>query len=411
MPRDQWLVIIPEMHAGYISFAQYESNLQRLRDNAQAQGEERRKSPPREGPALLQGLAICGRCGRRMTVRYHCRHDRLVPLYVCQREGVEQAIRICQSIPGEVVDQTIGKLLLETVTPMALEVSLSVERELRLRAEEVDRLRQQKLAALRYEAELAQRRFLRVDPDHRLVADELEADWNQCLLQLRQAQQEHELQQAADQKERDVEQRKRILALAQDFPRLWNDPQTPQRERKRMVRLLLEDVTLLKDKELTLQVRFKGGVTRTLTQPKALSAPELRQTPSQLVQEIDRLLQEHSDGQVALELNRRGLISGTGQAFTRLIVAKIRRAYKLKTRYQRLRETGLFTLQEIARQLAVATGTVKTWRDAGLLKAYTYNDKRECLYEPPGSNPPSKQQGRKLRLRSRVAAVSCESNQ
>ena len=119
------------------------------------------------------------------------------------------------------MDQTIGNLLLATVTPMTLEVSLSVERELQLRAEEVDRLRQQKLTTLRYQAQLAQRRFLRVDPDHRLVADELEADWNQCLVQLREAQQEYEIQQAADQKERDSEQRKRILALAQDFHRLW----------------------------------------------------------------------------------------------------------------------------------------------------------------------------------------------
>jgi len=124
---------------------------------------------------------------------------------------------------------------------------------------------------------LAQRRYLQVDPDHRLVADELEADWNQKLRELRQAQQEYEQQRATDQKQRDEQQRQQILALAQDFPRLWNDPQTPQRERKRMVRLLLEDVTLLKGQELTLHVRFKGGATRTLTQPKALAVPELRQ--------------------------------------------------------------------------------------------------------------------------------------
>jgi DNA invertase Pin-like site-specific DNA recombinase len=408
VPRDQWLVSLPERHAGYISFAQYETNLQRLRDNAQAQGEERLKSPPREGPALLQGLVICGRCGRRMTIRYHCRHGELVPLYVCQSQGVEQAVRICQSIPGGAVDQAVAHLLLEIVTPMSLEVSLSVERELQLRAEEVDQLRQQKLTALRYEAELAQRRFLRVDPDHRLVADELEADWNQCLLHLREAQRECDLQHAADQKHRNSEQRKQILALAQDFPCLWKDPQTPQRERKRMLRLLLEDITLLKDKELMLHIRFKGGATRTLTQAKSLSAPKLRQTSRHIVQEIDRLLQNHSDGQVASELNHRGLTSGTGQAFTRRIVAKIRRTYNLKTPCQRLCEAGLLTLEQMSERLAVATGTVKTWRDAGLLRAYEYNDKHECLYEPPGPNAPCKEQGRKLRLRSRPAVVRAD---
>jgi hypothetical protein len=175
-----------------------------------------------------------------------------------------------------------------------------------------------------------------------------------------------------------------------------------------MLRLLLEDITLLKDKELTLHVRFKGGATRTLTQAKSLSAPMLRQTSRHIVQEIDRLLQDHSDGQVASELNHRGLTSGTGQAFTRRIVAKISRTYNLKTPCQRLGEAGLLTLEQMSERLAVATGTVKTWRDAGLLRAYEYNDKHECLYEPPGPNAPCKEQGRKLRLRSRPVVVRAD---
>lgn len=404
LPREQWPIVIPEMHPGYLTFKQYETNLERLRANAQANGGERKKGPPREGPALLQGLAICGRCGERMTVRYHYRHGLVVPDYLCQRAGIEKAAAICQHIPGGAVDQAISQLLLETVSPVALEVALAVEGELLQRLEEVDRLRQQKLKALRYEAELAQRRFLQVDPNHRLVADELESDWNQKLLQVRQAQDQYEQQRASDQHQREEQQRQQILALAQDFPRLWKDPQTPPRERKRMVRLLLEDVTLLKGQELTLHVRFKGGATRTLSRPKALAAPELRKAQPGLIGIVDQMIDYATDAQIANQLNQQGLRSPTGHGFSAQRVAFLRRTYSLKPRQQRLREAGMLSSKEVAQRLGISTKTVQIWRDYGMLRAHVYNDRHECLYEPPGPNPPRKLMGLKCPLRVRAAA-------
>src|SRR6516164_2029112 len=178
VPREEWEVLIRGAHTGYIEWEEYEQNQRRLRDNSQAYGEDRRRSPPREGPALLQGLLICGRCGKRMTVRYHSRRRQLVPDYVCQREGIEQGEPICQHIPGAAIDEAIGDILVEAVTPITLEVALAVQKELQSRLDEADRLRQQQVERARYEAELARRRYLRVDPDNRLVADSLEADWN-----------------------------------------------------------------------------------------------------------------------------------------------------------------------------------------------------------------------------------------
>jgi DNA invertase Pin-like site-specific DNA recombinase len=412
LPREQWPILLPDVHPGYITFKQYESHLEQLRTNAQANGAERRKGPPREGPALLQGLAICGRCGERMTVRYHCRRGQLVPDYLCQKAGIENAKPICQQIPGGGVDQTISQLLLETVSPIALEVTLGIERELQSRVDEVDRLRQQKLKALRYEADLAQRRYLQVDPNHRLVADELEADWNQKLRDLRQAQQEYEQQRAADQKQRDNQQREKIMALAQDFPRLWNDPKTPQCERKRMARLLLEDVTLHKGpQELSLQVRFKGGATRTLTQPKALAAPQLRKTKADLIQTIDRLIDQATDAEIAAQLMEEGFRSALSCPLTARRVGLLRRTYKLKSRYQRLRETGMLTHTEMAVRLKVCAKTVQVWRRYGLLRAHAYNDKGECLYEVPTSNPPQKLQGLKHPLRTRANPIPPQCNQ
>ena len=120
LPREDWHTLLPDAHPGYISWQEYEDNLRQLRDNAQAQGHDRRKSPPREGPALLQGLAICGRCGDRMTVRYHTRRGQLIPDYMCQRDGVEHGRPICQAVSGVDVENAIGQLLVEAVTPLAL---------------------------------------------------------------------------------------------------------------------------------------------------------------------------------------------------------------------------------------------------------------------------------------------------
>ncbi len=213
-----------------------------------------------------------------MTVRYRSHHGRLLPIYVCQQEGIQTAQTICQSIVGASLDDAIGELLVEAVTPLALEVALAVQQELEARGEEVERLRRQQVERARYEADLAQRRFLRVDPEHRLVADSLEADWNQKLRALAAAQEDYERRREADGALLDEQQRSAILALATDFPRLWRDPQTGDRERKRMVRLMLEDVTLLKQDELVAHVRFRGGATRTLRLPLPLNAWQLRQT-------------------------------------------------------------------------------------------------------------------------------------
>ncbi len=406
LPRDEWTALLPDAHPGYIGWEQFEANLRRLRDNAQANGSERRKSPPREGPALLQGFVVCGVCGQRMTVRYHTRKDRQWPEYVCQRKGIETAGAKCQTIPGSGVDQAIGELLVETVTPMTLEVALQVQAALEARANEADALRRQRVERARYEADLARRRFMETDPGNRLVVDVLEAEWNEKLRALHDAQEEFEHRRAQDHQELSEEQRQQIVALATDFPRLWHDPKTPQRERKRMVRLLIEDVTLTKGDEIAVGVRFRGGVTQSISLPLAQNAWQLRQTSAQIIAEIDVLLDDHTEARIAEILNERGRVSGEGKPFRAALVQRLRRDYALKTRYDRLRDAGMLTLTEIAELLGVSPSTAKVWRRRGLLLAHAYNDKNECLYEHPGDGPPVKTQGRKLSERRRFLAVT-----
>jgi DNA invertase Pin-like site-specific DNA recombinase len=404
---EEWTALIRDAHEGYITWQEFEQNSRRLRENAQALGAERENGPPREGPALLQGLAVCAVCGERMTVRYHQRGACLVPDYVCQSRSIQRAQPVCQQIPGSALDDAIGKLLVEAVTPRTLEVALGVQKELESRCDETERLRLREVERARYESDLARRRYMRVDPDNRMVADSLEAEWNQALRALAEAKEHCEKQLQADQACLNDEQRAAIMALAKDFPRLWNDPHTPQRERKRMARLLIADVTLLKGAELRALVRFNGGATHTLVLEAPKSAWMLRQTPATVVAEINRLLDEHTDGEVAELLNSQGMISGGGKRFNGLKVARIRIGYRLEDRYSRLRARGLLSLHEIAAYLDASPFTIKTWRRAGLLSAHRYDDRGQCLFERPGPDAPSKYQyQRKGRGKSPSSEVS-----
>ena len=383
MPVDQWRALIKGAHPGYITWEEYEENLQRLHNNAQAYGTDRKQSPAREGCALLQGLIICGRCGQRMTVRYHQRQGHPVPAYVCQREGIEHATPICQCIPGSGIDEAVGNLLLKSVTPLSLEVALTVQKELQTRIEEVDRLRKQQVQRARYEAEQAQLRYMRVDPNNRLVADTLEADWNNKLRAQTQAQEDYEKHCRSDQQKLTEEQRTRVLSLASDFPKLWKSPTTTDKDRKRMARLLLEDVTLLRGQNLTVQVRFKGGANRTLSLPLPLNGWQSRQTKPELLQEIDRLLDDFTVGQMAAELNRRGWRSSLQRPFTPRLLVGLCRYREIKSRQQRLQERGLLNAPAIAEIIGTRPTLVDYWRQRGLLKGVPLNDKHEYMYERP----------------------------
>lgn len=387
--REDWVALIQGVHPSYISWQQFEENERVLLANAQAQGLDRRRSPPREGPALLQGLAVCGRCGQRMVVHYRRFGDRLAPQYRCEAVSIEEGGGpLCQYIPGTTIDAAIGQLLLETVSPVALEVALAVQAELASRIEDADRLRAKQVDAAQYDANLARRRYLQVDPDNRLVADDLEADWNQKLRILAAARHERERQRQEDRAVLSQEKRERVLALATDFPKMWTAPETPHRERKRVARLLIEDVTLTKGSQISAQVRLKGGTTRTLTLPIPPPASKLYKTPAALIAEIDRLLDLHHEADILPLLLKCGFKSGEGHPVTRDIIRHTMRTYGLKSRYDRLRAAGLLTIEEMATRLCISKASV--WRRLrfGHVKGVAYNERGERLFEPPTDETP-----------------------
>jgi len=406
LPREQWTALIQDAHPGYITWDQFEHNLTLLLANAKAHGTERSAGPAREGSALLQGLAICGRCGQRMTVRYHRRRGTEVPDYQCQGDCIQSGSRRCLTVPGSGVDAAIGQLLLDSVTPLALDVALSVQAELEGRADEADALRRSHVERARHRAELARRRYLSVDPDNRLVADSLEADWNDALRQLQGAQDEYD-RASSEATALSDEHKERVRGLAADFPALWSDPATPQRERKRMARMLIEDVTLTKTDEIHLHVRLRGGQTIVLTTPIPPTAWQARQTEPETMAMLNELLEEHTDAEAAEALNRAGCRSGMDKPFSPGIVFHLRRSNGLTSHADRLRARGLLTVDEMAERLEVHPSTVKAWRRAGILVSYKANDKGERLFEPPTPGDPrlTKRMGSRLEKRVLVETV------
>jgi len=186
-----WLACIPNAHPGYISWEQYQQNLKLLAANGRGY-ELARGSPPREGAALLQGCAVCGRCDRHFRVRYRSPRGKQEAWYVCDRAHGTLGASDCQSIAGPPVDEAISALVAERMMPAAVELALEIRREIEARQQDADRLRNRAIERAQFEADLAQRRFMLVDPGNRLVADTLEAEWNDKLRALAQAREERE---------------------------------------------------------------------------------------------------------------------------------------------------------------------------------------------------------------------------
>jgi len=390
VPRDEW-ILIRDLHPGYVTWEEYEANVRQVRTNAMAWSGDRRASPPREGSALLQGLLLCGACGERMTVRYHSYHAQPVPTYWCGRRRVQRGERgLCQTIHGGSLDAAISEVVLEAMTPLAIEVALAVQQELVARQDEADGARRQQVERARYEAELAHRRFLKVDPDHRLVADALEADWNDKLRALALAQATYEQAPQGNRAIVTEDERAALLALTTDFPRLWRDPATSMKEKKRMLRLLITDVTVTKGASIRADIRFAGGATQSLELPFPKSCIELRTTDAEVVREIDRLLETYTDGEIADVLNERGVRTVVATPWTRPRITRLRHAYGLTDRRTRLREQGLLTPSEVGQRAGVSLATVHLWRRRGLLRAHPVNDKGDYLYEIPPEDLPAK---------------------
>ena len=382
MPREEWHTFIPDSHPGYITLEEYERNLKILEGNAHPRSEDGRKTPPREGPALIQGVVVCGICGKRMTVRYQNNGKILVPIYICQNRSIEYGEKICQSIHGAKIDEVISKILLEMLNPLAMEAALEVQMELNNRKKEVNKYYMHQVERARYEMELARRRYMGVDPDNRLVASQLEFEWNSKLKELEESQENYEKQIQSQIQAIDEKAKLDIRELATKFPEVWNDKNVPEREKKRMLRCLIEDVTIVQGQDITLSIRFKGGTSKVLTVPKPERSWEKYATCPKTITEIDRLTSDHIPSEIAETLNKKDIKSGKGKNFTNKIIERLIREYNLKSLYTRLREAGFLTLPEKMQEMGCTQRKIQKFRDTGKINYRRYSDHDNFLYEP-----------------------------
>jgi hypothetical protein len=309
-------------------------------------------------------------------------------------------------VPGGQIDQAVTELVLRAVNPASLDVALEVFEELRARQAEVDRLRRAQVERAREEAELAQRQYLLARPENRLVVDNLERQWNEKLTSLSQAEEEYSRMSKSQPSALTDEDRDRVHALASDLPRVWNDPRTPARDRKRMLRLLIEDVTLVKDQKIHIHIRWKAGATTSMERPLPLSAPDLVRTPADIVELVRVLATEQTDAQIARTLNARSLRTGRKHSFARLIVRHIRNAYDIPSYVQHLRSNGWLTVPEVAVQMGVHSSTAKRFAAEGVLRAVRADDTGRVLFEPVVGPLPQAQPGKRFRDRRRYPQLA-----
>jgi len=409
----EWHACIPDAHPGYISWDQFQHNLKVLEDNG-AGYQAVRASPPREGAALLQGRAVCGRCGSHMSARYAARRGQVDTWYICSRAYASRGEPHCQSIAGWPVDEAIGELIAAEMTPTAVELALEVRKEIEARHDDADQLRLRAVERAQIDANLAQRRFMLVDPNNRLVADTLEREWNDKLRMLADVQEQRERARHEDRLTLDDTIRDRLIAMTADFKTVWCDPTLPNRERKRLLAHLVDDVTLLKVPaagETRIHIRFRGGRTETLTTQNPKSSAEQVRTRPEVVELVDKLLDDHICAEIAEILNAKGILPGgsarrdrAGAQFTDLRVIYLVKQYGLRPRYDRLRERGMLTKAEACAMLGITESTLVRWAKYGIVKRHAYNG-YIGLYEPPGPHVPAKKCSRWNQLTHRAEAI------
>jgi DNA invertase Pin-like site-specific DNA recombinase len=315
VPMGEWIVLKQEAFPGYITWEQYVRNQARLRENAAGLpwSEAAVRGAPRAGAALLSGLVFCARCGRPLRARYRDK-----PAYICEAEHQQYDTPRCQRFAAGHIDQAVTGVFLQALQPLHLEAALAAVEQAEARQRQLAEQWQQRLERARYEAELAQRRYRRVDPDHRLVAAELERDWEAKLLHFQHLQQEWRQVQSQTLAPLSETDRQQLRQLAQDVPALWHAPTTTPQDRKRLLRCLIRDISLDSFSQpgfSHIAVRWHTGAITSLSVPRPKPG---RHTSATLIERIRSLAQSQPDDQIALTLNQEGRLTfiplrGTGR--------------------------------------------------------------------------------------------------
>ena len=375
LPRDQWQVLIPDHHPGYISFDDYlaiQTKLAANRTNAGAR-------PPREGTALCQGIVFCGACGRSMQVRYASRH----PYYECSHSRADHvATPRCGSVRADTIDQAVTQALLAAVAPDQLALALAAADQVTARRQRSVRAAELAVERARYQADRAERAFGACEPENRLVARSLEARWEARLAELAEAEATLALQ---TQTQPELPSPQQLQATVADLPTLWSAATTSDKDRKRLLRVLLGDLTITPSAadptRLSVGLRWKSGATQQLQATRRKNAIQLRNTDPAAIELARRIGPSLDNAELAAALNTAGHTTGTGQPFDVDAAGNLRHYHHIP--YPGLLAPGELTPRQVAELLGVSTGTVHYWITTGFLPARRGPAGRWCIPFPP----------------------------
>jgi DNA invertase Pin-like site-specific DNA recombinase len=370
---EEWTALIQDAHEGYISWESYLSNRDRMRENA---ARRPNKGAPREGRALLTGVLLCGCCGRRMKVGYAGSAGSW--MYVCPGE-TDRGGKACWTVSGAAIDAAVEELLLRRIVPSELELSLALEREVESQAASLNEQWKLRLEKAEYEARRAERRYKAVDPDNRVVARTLEADWESCLRELEAVRAQYESAREHRRVQLTDDDRTRVRELARDLPAVWHAATTHAADRKAMLRLAIDVITIapidIPERRTHIQVQWKGGVVDEWT----VARYRTPRTPREAIDRIaDLAARGMQDAAIAAQLNAEKLVTGTLRAWTANSVKKARLEHT-SIRKSPSRDTrkplpdrhpdGRYSITGAMKRFGVNSDKVRRWIKRGLVDA------------------------------------------
>jgi DNA invertase Pin-like site-specific DNA recombinase len=374
-PIEEWRVRLEEHHEGYISWDEYLENQTQLEKNRTNGEATMLNGPAREGLALLQGLLLCGHCGRALTVRY-TGNGGIYPTYLCnrlRREGL--AHRDCLSFRSDPLDNAVAEQVLKALQPAQLELAVAALEELEARDHDLGQQWKMRLERAEYEAALAERRYEEVDPAQRLVAATLERRWNTALQQLEELRKQAVEFQQQHARVATPEQKAKVLALAKDLPRVWHASTTQAKDRKRMLRLLIRDITVEQStvpKQLLVHIRWQGNACTDISIQRPPSEADRVRYPTAVVNRVRELARHLTDAEIAGQFRREGSTSAKGKTFTTSIIRELRFTYRIPAPI--LRKPEELNVAQVAEHFGVSQGVVYYWIERGQVQARRLNE-------------------------------------
>ena len=364
--KSEWKVFIPGHHPAYISWEEYEANLTLLDNNCT---NTELSGPAREGAALLTGILLCGKCGRRMTIRY-TGNGGIRPVYECLGRWEHGNRATCSSVPAAVLDNAVSEKILSIMKVSELELALKIIHNINDANQSSDRQWLLSLERAQYEADRAERQFMLADPENRLVVRSLEANWNQKLKDLEKLRQDYALHCAKKPWSPSAKEQEEIRSLAEKIPMIWNSPSAMPKEKKRIIRILIEDITVNAEKrcrDFSIGIRFRSGKCETMTLEKSLPYADKRRHTEETVNLIRELTSSMDDSEAAAYLNQSGLTTPEGKAFTVASIRWLRYKHQIPGLFQ-AQKMGL-SVSEASQFIGISVSQVYSGISAGKIPA------------------------------------------